>query len=40
VNGEVDCRSNAWTVANGLWLGADITGIVDWFPEHVGRQAG
>jgi hypothetical protein len=33
-SGEVDCCINAWTVANGLWLGADITGIVDWFLEH------
>jgi acetaldehyde dehydrogenase (acetylating) len=33
-DGEVDCCINAWTVANGLWLGADITGIVDWFLEH------
>ncbi|SDX76482.1 hypothetical protein SAMN05421504_103756 [Amycolatopsis xylanica] len=32
--GEVDCCINAWTVANDLWLGADITGIVDWFLEH------
>jgi hypothetical protein len=32
--GEVDCCINAWTVANGLWLGADVTGIVDWFVEH------
>jgi hypothetical protein len=32
--GEVDCCINAWTVANGLWLGADITGIVEWFLEH------
>jgi hypothetical protein len=32
--GEVDCCINGWTVANGLWLGADITGIVDWFLEH------
>jgi hypothetical protein len=35
--GEVDCCINAVTVANGLWLGADIgdiTGIVDWFLEH------
>jgi len=32
--GEVDCCINAWTVANGLWLGADIAGIVDWFVEH------
>lgn len=32
--GEVDCCINAWTIANGLWLGADIAGIVDWFLEH------
>ena len=32
--GEVDCCINAWTVANGLWLGADVTGIADWFVEH------
>ncbi|MGH3876437.1 MAG: squalene cyclase [Actinophytocola sp.] len=32
--GEVDCCVNAWTVANGLWLGADVTGIVEWFLEH------
>ncbi|MEV0391341.1 squalene cyclase [Nonomuraea sp. NPDC050643] len=32
--GEVDCCINAYTVANGVWLGADITGIVDWFLEH------
>jgi hypothetical protein len=32
--GEVDCCINAWTVANGVWLGADVSGIVDWFVEH------
>ena len=32
--GEVDCCINAWTVANGVWLGADVAGIVDWFVEH------
>ena len=30
----MDCCIDAWTVANGVWLGADITGIVDWFLEH------
>ena len=30
----MDCCINAWTVANGVWLGADITDIVDWFLEH------
>ena len=33
-SGEVDCCINAWTVANGVWLGADVTVIVDWFVEH------
>ena len=32
--GEVDCCINSWTVSNGLWLGVDVTGIVDWFHEH------
>ena len=32
--GEVDCCINAWTLANGLWLGADVDGIADWFLEH------
>lgn len=32
--GEVDCCINAWTVANGVWLGVDVTGIVDWFVGH------
>ena len=32
--GEVGCCINAWTVANGLWLGADIAGLVDWFLAH------
>ncbi|GAS93938.1 squalene cyclase [Mycolicibacterium canariasense] len=32
--GEVDCCINAWTLANGVWLGADVSGLVDWFLEH------
>ncbi|MFY2786811.1 squalene cyclase [Rhodococcus sp. MALMAid1271] len=32
--GEVDCCINAWTVANGVWLGADVDGIVEWFLDH------
>jgi hypothetical protein len=39
-SGEVDCCINAWTVANGLWLGADVTGIVDWFVEHRQSDGG
>ena len=33
-DGEVDCCINSWTVSNGLWLGVDVTGIVDWFVAH------
>ena len=33
-SGEVDCCINAWTVANGVWLGVDVGGLVDWFVEH------
>ncbi len=32
--GEVDCCINAWTLANGAWLGADIAGIASWFVDH------
>lgn len=32
--GEVDCCINAFTLANGAWLGADVAGLVDWFAEH------
>lgn len=39
-SGEVDCCINAWTLANGVWLGADIAGIVDWFIEHQMSEGG
>jgi hypothetical protein len=32
--GEVDCCINAWTLANGVWLGADVEGFAAWFVEH------
>lgn len=32
--GEVDCCINGYTLANGAWLGADVTGLVDWFGDH------
>ena len=32
--GEVDCCINGMTLANGVWLGADVAGIADWFVEH------
>ncbi|TXN30624.1 squalene cyclase [Lacisediminihabitans profunda] len=32
--GEVDCCINAYTLANGTWLGADVSGLAQWFLEH------
>lgn len=32
--GEVDCCINASTLANGAWLGADVSALAGWFPEH------
>lgn len=32
--GEVDCCINAFTLANGAWLGADVAGIAQWFVER------
>lgn len=32
--GEVDVCINSWTLSNGLWLGAPVDGLVDWFLEH------
>jgi hypothetical protein len=32
--GEVDCCINAWTLANGAWLGADVAPIAQWFLDH------
>src|SRR5688572_10112188 len=32
--GEVDCCVNSCTLSNGLWLGADVDGIVEWFLSH------
>lgn len=33
-HGEVDACINAFTLANGAWLGADVSGIRDWFVTH------
>ncbi|NYD79037.1 squalene cyclase [Arthrobacter cupressi] len=33
-DGEVDCCINAYTLANGAWLGADVSGLARWFVEH------
>ncbi len=32
--GEVDACINAFTLASGAWLGADVSGIRNWFVEH------
>ncbi|MCO7193695.1 squalene cyclase [Pseudonocardia sp. McavD-2-B] len=33
-DGEVDVCINAFTVANGLWLGRDMDALAAWFAEH------
>ncbi|MFD5095136.1 squalene cyclase [Amycolatopsis thailandensis] len=38
--GEVDCCINAWTLANGLWLGADVTSLASWFTGHQQPDGG
>lgn len=32
--GEVDVCINAFTLASGAWLGADVSRLVAWFPAH------
>lgn len=32
--GEVDCCINGFTLANGAWLGADVSGLAQWFVDH------
>lgn len=32
--GEVDVCINAFTLANGAWLGADVSELTAWFPAH------
>jgi len=32
--GEVDCCINAFTLASGAWLGADVSSLPQWFIEH------
>ncbi|UMP04509.1 squalene cyclase [Amycolatopsis sp. EV170708-02-1] len=38
--GEVDCCINAWTLANGLWLGADVAPLASWFSERQQPDGG
>ncbi|MGO2749764.1 MAG: squalene cyclase [Pseudoclavibacter sp.] len=39
-HGEVDCCINSWTLSNGLWLGAEVDGIVTWFLQHQQSDGG
>jgi hypothetical protein len=32
--GEVDVCINAFTLSNGVWLGADVSTLAEWFPAH------
>ncbi len=38
--GEVDCCINAFTLANGAWLGVDVAPLAGWFLEHRMRDGG
>jgi hypothetical protein len=38
--GEVDCCINGFTLANGVWLGADVAGLADWFARHATAEGG
>lgn len=38
--GEVDCCINAYTLANGAWLGADVSSIAQWFLDHQMDEGG
>jgi hypothetical protein len=38
--GEVDCCVNAYTLANGVWLGADVSGIAQWLLDHQMTDGG
>ncbi len=38
--GEVDCCINASTLANGVWLGADVEQLAQWFPQHQQDDGG
>ena len=39
-DGEVDCCINAYTLANGTWLGRDMTHLARWFVEHQMEEGG
>lgn len=39
-DGEVDACINAFTLANGVWLGRDMKALADWFLEHQMEEGG
>lgn len=39
-DGEVDVCINAMTLANGAWLGEDMSELAAWFPAHVQPDGG
>ncbi|NYE19379.1 squalene cyclase [Microbacterium immunditiarum] len=39
-DGEVDCCINAFTLANGTWLGADVSTLPQWFVDHQMDEGG
>jgi hypothetical protein len=38
--GEVDCCINAFTLANGAWLGTDVASIAHWFLDRQQEDGG
>lgn len=38
--GEVDCCINGFTLANGAWLGVDMSDLARWFVEHQQPEGG
>jgi hypothetical protein len=39
-DGEVDCCINAYTLASGAWLGADVSALAAWFPARQMADGG
>lgn len=39
-DGEVDACINAWTLANGAWLGQDMSHLAQWFVDHQMAEGG
>ena len=39
-DGEVDVCINAMTLANGAWLGVDMSALAAWFPAHLQSDGG